>query len=151
MYFFYSDMKFEHEKLLKGLRDCPPKNYQSINIDAYRWFFAVDDPRNFQSAYEKKPARFNDSSDTLKCKAMGLSMLDSAEKAEERYLFLRDIQNYDARVLFGEFIAEGFIASGDGVSEVPPEKNGHFTHHPAEAVDYSKRFQIIASFLSTNA
>ncbi|MCC5944192.1 MAG: hypothetical protein JJT94_04605 [Bernardetiaceae bacterium] len=151
------DFKYkEHHKRLEV--ECPPKNYKSFRINAYRWVFEAGDERNFQTQYEKfmkrfpnpskPPKRYNDISDLKKrgkkmCEDMAYSMYITAEEAEHSFIFLSE---RFPKAEFGKHIAFAEITEKDGVnSEI--DNNGHFNHHPFEPVDYENRFQIIASFI----
>ncbi len=74
-------MEFHYQKEhYKIAVECPPKDYQKLEIVAYRWVFEQGDEKNFQSQYEKDskrkkpPRRYNDMSDLEKCERMALSM-----------------------------------------------------------------------------
>ena len=148
MNFHYNE---HHSKLTI---DCPPKDYVPLNITAFRWVFAQNDEKNFQSQYEKDmkrkkpPKRYNDMTDLEKCERMALSMFISLELAENQFFFLRDEQNLqeNAYLWLGENLAVGEISVFDGVNEIHPNKFGHFNHHPASGFDYHHTFQIISCF-----
>lgn len=148
-------MKFHYEEDHNTLAtDCPPKAYQQLDITAYRWVFEQGNEKNFQSQYEKDmkrkkpPRRYNDMTDLERCDRMALSFFESFESAENQFIFLRDIQNLreKAYIWLGINIAMGEITPEDGVNEIPPNKHGHFNHHPAEGFDYPNKFQIISCF-----
>lgn len=138
-------MTFHYEKEYRKLKEnCPPSDYEPLNITAFRWIFEEGNVRNFQSQFEKNPKRYNDISDLEKCDSMALSMFNSAENARKQFLFLKNERrmNENAYRLLGKYIAVGHIKENDGVNEVPANKFGHFNHHPAADFNYHNQFKI---------
>ncbi len=96
-------MTFEYLEHHNRLQiECPPRNYKTLKIVAYRWIFEEGDEQNFQTQYEKfmkrfpnpskPPKRYNDISDIEKrgakmCEDMAYSMYISIETAENGFLF----------------------------------------------------------------
>jgi hypothetical protein len=146
MNFYYAE---QHRQLLV---DCPPKDYKSLNIIAYRWIFDQDDVFNYQSQFEKDmnrkkpPRRYNDMSDLEKCDRMALSMFTSKESAENQFNFFKIVQQMgeNAYLYLGKHIAMGTIEEKDGVNEIPANKFGHFNHHPVAGFNYHQQFKIIS-------
>ncbi len=110
----------------------------------FRWVFdSIYDEENFTPQYHRKPKRFLNSDDKTKCQAMGLSMFDSFDNAKQRFLFLKNsMGEKKAYESLGTKIAEGYLETTHGVNSLP-DKNGHFTHHPSESINFVNIFSII--------
>ena len=136
-------MKFRYQEDYDKLNEtCPPYDYKALNIEAFRWVFSpIEQDDNFISQYHKKPKRFNKKRDIEKCKAMALSMFKTKVGAIKRFRELMKFMGDDAHLELGSNIAMGQIEECDGVNEIILT-DGHFNHHPHEATDYAKKFQI---------
>ncbi len=149
----------EHHNKLQV--ECPPKDYKSFKIAAYRWIFDEGNVQNFQTQYEKfmkrypnpsnPPKRYNDISDiekqgTKMCEDMAYSMYVSVETAENGFVFFLERYKEKTFEMFGKNIASAEISEQDGVNS-KIDNNGHFNHHPATTIDYEEKFQVVACFI----
>lgn len=122
---------------------CPPEDYLSSNIIAYRWVFEnMEDENNFIPQYFKVP-KYANSTDDSKCQSLGLSFFDSKKNAKDRFNFLKKRMGKNAYKRLGRNLAEGNLSENDGVNSSINDQ-GHFTHHPSEEENYNKSFVIIA-------
>ena len=131
----------ENYDLLK--EKCPPKDYKPQNMDkVYRWMFDnTEDPRNFQSQYDRNPKRFQFKSDTEKCKALALSMFNNLDGANARFAEIAEDMGEKTYQILGNKIAKGQITTECGLNG-RIEKHGHFTHHPAKGIPSKVTFTI---------
>jgi hypothetical protein len=123
---------------------CPPNHYKSLKIDSvYRWTFEeIEDKRNFQSQYHKKPKRFQEKSDVEKCKTLALSMFNDLSGAKIRFGELSEILGDKVYQILGNKIAEGYLENDYGLNG-NIERHGHFNHHPATGIPIKSTFKIL--------
>ena len=135
--------KFLHQHLMDTLETpCPPAGFAAAETIAFRWVFGqMADERNFMPQYVKKPERFVNQTDKVKCQAMGLSVYDTAESAKSSFEKIRSFSKGTATKL-GSHLAKGDL-QGNGMADLPNE-NGHFTFHPFEEADLQSHFSIIS-------
>ena len=133
-------MRFKYAKQLNNLQDCPPADYTSKQLLAFRFVFDnIDHENNFLPILLKNPRR--KLSDDAKCEGYGLSFFNSLENARNRYLKIsRSYRNIHKGI--GTHIARGTITKNDGiVSSI--NKQGHFTLHEFEHVCLKNGFSLI--------
>lgn len=138
-------MKYEYQNDYDTLSEtCPPDSFESLRIDpVFRWVFDdINHKNNFISQYHRKPKRFLNKSDSMKCKAMGLSFFSNVEGAINRYKDLRNQLGDGISETLGTKIAVGYVTEQDGVNG-DFDAVGHFTHHPCNTEKYQKIFEII--------
>jgi len=135
--------KLKYSEELEGLYEiCPPENYQSKNITAFRWVYDdINDDENFKPLAKRNPQRLLSLEDKMKCKSYSLSMFNSKDTAVKRFEFFKRKLKKKANKL-GTNIAEGNILEEHGVnSEI--EGNGHFSHFMHNNSNYASIFNII--------
>jgi hypothetical protein len=123
---------------------CPPNHYKSLEIDnVYRWTFEkIEDKRNFQTQYHKKPKRFQEKSDIDKCKALALSMFNDLAGAKIRFEELAEVLGDKVYEILGNRIAKGQIETEYGLNG-NIERHGHFNHHPSIGIPAKSTFKIL--------
>ena len=141
-------VKFKYQESMVQLPiQCPPSDYKSKEIKAFRWVFEANQPQaknNFLPALIIKPSRrLSRDTPADRCKGYALSLFDTKENAEKRYSRL--IKDRPAlRKSLGTHLAEGLIDSTDGVSS-KVDDNGHFSLHEFVDSDLAKKFQIVSA------
>lgn len=124
---------------------CPPPHYRPQNMQVFRWVFDdIGDERNFQPLFYRNPRKYLGASDIEKCNGLALSFFDSEKAAKNRFDELRDTTCPIAYKVLGTNVAKCDITQNDGANEYPPNKNGHFNHHPVKNHQYETRFTIIS-------
>lgn len=138
---------FKYQADLSNLADCPPGSYKPAHFSsAYRFVFeSIDDSRNFEPVAKLKPDRFDKKADGERCEALALSFYNAENAARAAYRYFLSGNKHQYKTL-GTHLAEGFIAESDGVNS-PPDRYGHFNHHPYTSADFAARFRIIESLL----
>ncbi len=123
---------------------CPPNHFKPHKIETvYRWTFEkIEDNRNFQSQYHKKPKRFHLKSDIDKCKALALSMFNDLAGAKIRFEELAEDMGDKVYENLGNRIAKGFIDTESGLNG-NIERLGHFNHHPSKGIPAKLTFKIL--------
>jgi hypothetical protein len=126
---------------------CPPESYKQMNINpVYRYVFKNgNENANFTPQYYKNPNRFLSTSDSQKCKALGLSFFSSEVGAVTKFNQLLTISPNLWKSL-GNNLASGRIEISDGVNG-DFGKDDHFTHHSFENVEYDNKFESIKSLV----
>lgn len=137
------NFKYKNNMLEIGIADiCPPVDCINSTIQAYRFTYdSINNEKNFQPVYVKKPKRFNDKSDLEKCSAFGISLYQSEEQATNKFNMLKDIiQNIGKTI--GTHLATGLIKEYFGVITLI-DKDGHFDLHELVDCDLTNEFTII--------
>lgn len=139
-------MKFKYQEYIKELSiECPPSSYEPKEMQAFRFVFEASHQKaknNFLPVLIINPSRqFNKSND--KCKGYALSLFDTKENLEKRYLTLKQSFPNISETL-GDQIAEGFIAKTDGLAS-KIDTRGHFSLHEFENTDLVNKFNITSS------
>jgi hypothetical protein len=138
---------FKYQNYINQLSEpCPPSNYQPKAMTAYRFVFEETSSKsknNFLPILMIQPKRQLNFNDTQKCQGYALSLFDTQENAEKRYLKLKkQIKNISKTL--GTHLAEGQITQQDGVVS-KTDNNGHFSLHEFNNTDLSSKFSIISS------
>jgi hypothetical protein len=131
--------KFKYGNFLTTFSDCPPADYQELDITAYRWIFEdVNDERNFQPVLTQNPQRATGMTDTQKCMGHGLSLFDKLEGALTRYrkLFRK---NAEVAKTLGTKVAFLQLEKSDGCGGDMEKGYGHFTFHEYANTDLKIR------------
>ena len=125
---------------------CPPVECINTTVQAYRFTYeSINDEKNFQPVYIKKPKRFNDKSDLDKCNAFGISLYQSEEQATFKFNSLRNIiQNIGKTI--GTHLAKGLIKDEFGVI-TPFDHEGHFDLHESDISNLHNAFTIIKKLI----
>jgi len=145
-------MDYKYRDFIQGLPNCPPRQAQSQNLEAFRFVFTeINDERNFAPAFIRKPSRRNEATDpAITCNGYGLSMFDTLDNARKQYCaYLNSYPNFHK--IAGTHIAKGQISKDDGVVT---DKNGegHFTLYEFEKANLSQKFSIVVQvYLDGNA
>ena len=137
-------MEFKYQADYNNLsQSCPPTDYVTREIDpVFRWVFeTIVDERNFKSQYHKKPKRFLNNDDVVKCNALALSMFNSLEGSLTRFNELKNDMGDNVFQTLGTKIAQGKISITDGVNG-KIERHGHFNHHPSKKANHHAVFII---------
>lgn len=138
-------MKFKYQQDYDKLTStCPPVSYFPQDIDpVFRWVFdKMNDLKNFQPQYHKKPKRFLNNDDLTKCKALGLSFFNNLDGSIERFNELKEQIGQNVHSTLGTNIAQGVINKSEGMNG-KIERLGHFTHHASNNAKYEDNFAII--------
>lgn len=138
-------MRFKYQSEIESIPDCPPDDYKSQRLKAFRFVFEdTNHQNNFRPVLIIKPRRRKTGMfrrNTAKCQGYGLSFFDSLENAHQKYFKLIKIRPQLAKTL-GTHIAEGVIDRTDGVvSKI--NREGHFTLHEFEQVDLKDKFSPV--------
>lgn len=136
--------KFKYQKELSQYPNCPPEEYEELEMEAIRWVKKGDLPNSFNPLnYKKEPPRKFDRLDD-DCKSFGLSMYDSIESGLSNYKAMfnqkrgRPRQDFIDRV--GDAMAIMTLTKGLGCMGKPNTNTGHFTFH--EYVDTNLEHHI---------
>lgn len=126
--------KLKYEAYLAKFPNCPPEEYQEVDMPAFRWvhkFFTSDDfiPLHLS----KEPPRMFDTDDE-NCMGYGLSMFHSLESAKVKFSKLPSRLQKDK----GDSVAELSLQCQDGLAG-KPNLQGHFTFHEFEITDLKQR------------
>lgn len=138
-------MEFKYHAEIESIPDCPPADYKSQKLRAFRFVFGDSNHQNnFHPVLVIKPKRKNNRRfrrNSAKCQGYGLSLFNSLENAQKKYLDL--IDSYPTiHQTIGTHIAEGVIEESDGVvSEV--NRDGHLTLHESESADLTSKFALV--------
>jgi len=135
-------MIFKYQKFISLIPNCPPTNYYSAQMKAYRFVFDdLNYPHNFLPALMINPRRnFPDPNE--QCLGYALSLFDSLGNAQKRYEAIVKGRP-SLRKKLGSHIAEGIITPNDGlVSDI--NSSGHFSLHEFAETDLKHKFQIIS-------
>ncbi len=133
------DKPFKYRYFLDNFRDCPPGDFEELDVTAYRWVFEdLTEERNFQPVLIAKPSRISDvmfQTETAKCQGYGLSFFDSLENARNRFerinaFFQERDQKFSLEV--GTKVAAVSLNPTNGVGSKPSSgksNKGQFTFH----------------------
>ncbi len=135
---------FKYQTFMEQLEgECPPAHFTERETIAFRWVFdEIEDGRNFLPQYFKKPPRFERKGVEIKCQAIGLSFYDTEKDAKKRFEKLKTTMTTTSIKKVGTNIATGQISRADGkMGDI--DKNGHFTFHEYEGIDFRDKFEII--------
>lgn len=131
--------QFKYAALTESLIDCPPANYEAIQMLAFRFVREdLNHPDNFKPVKVQQPNRHFDN-DKANCAAFGLSMFSEKEKAKA-FFHQRQLKFPRFSAIVGNHLATIPIFLEDGVASQPEELNfGHFTFHEYLWCDFVKR------------
>jgi len=138
-------MRFKYRKEIASIPDCPPDHYENRILIVYRFVFEdISDERNFSPVLILKPKRIHARMfrrDEAKCQGYGLSLFNTLENAQRKYLKLIKNRPKLAKKL-GTHIAQGLIEESDGVVS-PINREGHLTLHESEQADLKRKFRLV--------
>jgi hypothetical protein len=139
-------MEFQFSEEYKKLSTkCPPENYTSKNMTAFRWVFEdINDTRNFLPVFFRNPKKYLDKTDFEKCNGLALSFYNSEYGAKSKFEDLKSTIGKNVYKNLGTNIAKGHITELDGINEEPYDRYGHFNHHPSKNCQYHLTFIIIS-------
>ena len=146
--------QFKYKKKLNEYSDCPPDNYQEIDITMFRWV-SSNSTENLtpMNLLKEPPQRILDNSDTM-CKGYGLSMFNSFEAGNNRYKSLykrkRGVTHDDFVLEKGDTIAELKMNGNEGVYGNLNIKNGHFTFHEFKGINLLSNIIKITKIFENN-
>jgi hypothetical protein len=135
--------RLKYAVALNEFPNCPPMTYKELNESAFRWVFRDNLAASFLplNVIKEPPQRMLDEAD-LMCKGFGLSLFDTFDHANARYLALykrkRGISHDDFVAEKGDAIAELVLTGEEGLFGDKNEANGHFTFHEFETTDLTK-------------
>jgi hypothetical protein len=135
--------RFKYETHLSTFNNCPPADYQELDITAYRWIFEdVNDERNFQPVLIAKPSRAYNRTDMEKCKGCGLPLFNQLEGAVDRY---KELLNDNPKIVktIGTKVATVKIEKTNGCGGNTDKINGHFTFHEYAGSDLKTKIENI--------
>ncbi len=135
--------KYKYDIEISNFEDCPPKHYQEIDENAYRFVKNdINHPNNFLPVLLIKPKRINSmDSDSKKCQGYGLSLFNSKNNASKKLRSLINRKPNLANTL-ASCVAEGKLEKEHGVAS-EPNSSGHFTFHEYDGIDLGPKFKII--------
>lgn len=140
-------MNFKYQQDIQNLNlsvSCPPSNYKSIEIQAFRFVFEEGSEKaknNFLPPLKITPKR-QLNPDSKKCEGYALSLFNTQQKAKTFYGELRKRHPNIDKTL-GTHLARGIFDKNDGVASEINNK-GHFNFHEAEDTNLSQKFEIIS-------
>jgi len=136
-------LTFKYQEYINELSNCPPSDYQPIEMTAYRFVFEENQEQSensFLPVLIIKPHRkFN--TPQQRCKGYALSLFNTQNHAEQRYNQLRK-NRPDISQTLGTHLAKGIIDKTDGIASSVDQK-GHFNLHEFQHTDLSQKFEII--------
>ena len=143
-------MRFKYQEYIDKLSiQCPPQNYESKEMPAFRFVFEPNDERavnNFKPVLVIAPQRnLKPDTEATRCQGYALSLFDTRENAEKRYLKLTK-KRKKLRDTLGTHIAAGAIDKTDGViSKI--DDSGHLSIHEFATADLAAKFAITSCLL----
>ena len=130
--------KFKYHEYLKIYQNCPPEDYNEINILAYRWVHSTTNKNDFVpvNLINEPPQRLLDDTDKM-CMGYGLSVFDTQLNAIDKYESLYNKRRKHLKKIFiednGNTVAKIKIERENGIANKPNLNNfGHFTFHEYE-------------------
>jgi hypothetical protein len=136
-------LTFKYQEYIHAISNCPPSDYQPIEMTAYRFVFEENQEQSensFLPVMIIKPHRkFNTPQQC--CQGYALSLFDTQNHAEQRYNQLRKNRPNISQSL-GTHLAKGSIDKTDGIASSVDQK-GHFSLHEYQHTDLSQKFKII--------
>ncbi|HKR02988.1 MAG TPA: hypothetical protein VJY62_00015 [Bacteroidia bacterium] len=130
--------KYEADHKAHAPVDCPPNEASSLKRTAFRYVNNPITTDNFKTYIQLGwNPKATDPAHKI-CKACGLSMYSTKDKAYKKYRGNPNKSNVKYT-----HIAEGVIESTDGIY-AKPRSDGHFTLHEFEGVTLINKFKVVA-------
>lgn len=137
--------EFKYKEIHSQLTcDCPPSDsFGPCNMIAYRWVHEnFEHENNFKPVLKINPTRIDEfESCEKKCQALGLSLFNDSQKAENKLKSFISRKPMLANIL-GNSIARGQINENDGVAN-QPDRTGHFTFHESKNSSIKSKFEFL--------
>jgi hypothetical protein len=137
--------EFEYQENISQITNCPPSNYEEVNLISYRWIYEqLTNPKNFVPRYFSRPPKYNWKDDEEKCKDLAISLFDTCENAVNRFKFFFKTMDIKAYQYLGSKVAECIIKPTDGLSGVcDKDKYGHYNFHPYKGSNLFNNAKIV--------
>ena len=137
-------MEFYYKEEIETLsQTCPPSEYNTVEINCYRWVFGdISNKNNFLAQADKSPKILNNKSDIKKCESYALSFHDTEENSRNHFHYFTGVVKQIHKRL-GTHIAIGKLEKIDGVGSLISD-NGHFNFHHQKNHNFQKKFKIIS-------
>lgn len=140
----YGIFKYQIEFDKLGLQNCPPDEYQGLQIVSFRFIYKdLSDKNSFSPALLKNPVRMNAKSDSGKCLGLGLSLFQDEQEAKKHFRYWIQKKGIKFAEDVGDHLAMIEIEIEDGVGSEPNAHNTHFTFHEYAHTDLTKKISRV--------
>lgn len=136
--------KLKYQAYLEKFPNCPPEEYQEVDMTAFRWVHKPFTPDDFIPLHlSKEPPRMLDTDDK-NCRGYGLSMFDSLSNASKKYNNELKRRRPKLQKYFiddkGDSVVEIELVRDDGLFGHYEVGNfGHFTFHEYEMTNFTNK------------
>jgi hypothetical protein len=134
--------KLKYQAYLEKFPNCPPEEYQEVDMPAFRWVHKASIEEGFMPLHlSRYPPRMFDTEDE-NCMGYGLSMFNALDSAKLKFLKLKKQLQKDK----GDSVAALKLENQDGLAGASNQQ-GHFTFHEYEATDLTTRITNVYSIV----